>query len=322
MQRIQRLIPTTHCFRRTAAPSSLWNPVNSNSAVPTAAHTKYLTVTPLRFYASAGGAGKNSSKKSSPFKYSHPDSKSKNAVLSPSSIATGATATSAAPATTVAARESGSKMRRTTGSATNFSRTLAEIDVIFYEPPETLRKTFWLAYATAGLQLIFWGNVAQYAFTHYTDNPIFSATQPPPPPLPLPGTEGIESTEVPLAPLRTRIIISAGLVGTGLVIAFGICAIPWRYVTKLTLLRGGTQIRIETGRKFPQGYHRSYPIQDMQCRQQLLTNVGPQGTSPVKEGSSAHIMLGSKKERMAFFVDRRGSFKDAALWDKVFYRPY
>lgn len=99
----------------------------------------------------------------------------------------------------------------------------------FYEPPETLRKTFWLAYATAGLQLIFWGNVAQYAFTHYTDNPMFSSTQPPPPPLPLPGTEGIESVDVPLAPLRTRIIISAGLVGTGLVIAFGICAIPWRY---------------------------------------------------------------------------------------------
>ncbi|KAG0280868.1 hypothetical protein BGZ95_008295 [Linnemannia exigua] len=268
----------------------------------------------LRFYASAGGAGKSA------------DSKSKNAVFSPSSIATGATTASAAPATVVAARESASKIRKTAGSATNFSRTLADMcakqDVIFYEPPETLRKTFWLAYATAGLQLIFWGNVAQYAFTHYTDNPIFSSTQPPPPPLPLPGTEGIESTELPLAPLRTRIIISAGLVGTGLVIAFGICAIPWRYVTRLTLLRGGTQIRIETGRKFPQGYHRNYPIQDMQCRQQLVTHVGPQGTSPVKEGSSAHIMLGSKKERMAFFVDRRGSFKDAALWDKVFYRPY
>ncbi|KAI7820623.1 hypothetical protein BC939DRAFT_227443 [Gamsiella multidivaricata] len=198
----------------------------------------------------------------------------------------------------------------------------AKQDVQFYEPPATLHRTFLLAYATAGLQLIFWGNVAQYAFTHYTDNPIFSATQPPPPPLPLPGTEGIESTEVPLAPLRKRIIISAGLIGTGLVIAFGICAIPWRYVTKLTLLRGGTQVRIETGRKFPRGYHRVYPIQDMQCRQQLLTNVGPQGTSPVKEGSSSHIMLGSKKERMAFFVDRRGWFKDAAMWDKVFHRPY
>ncbi|KAG0291111.1 hypothetical protein BGZ96_005476 [Linnemannia gamsii] len=311
MQRIQRLIPTAHCFTRT--PTALWCQV-SPAVQPS---TTYSTA--LRFYAS--GPAKGNSKKSSPFKFSHPDSKSKNAVLSPSSLATGV-----APTATVAARESASKIRKTAGPATNFSRTLAEMcakqDVIFYEPPETLRKTFWLAYATAGLQLIFWGNVAQYAFTHYTDNPIFSATQPPPPPLPLPGTEGIESTDVPLAPLRTRIIISAGLVGTGLVIAFGICAIPWRYVTRLTLLRGGTQIRIETGRKFPQGYHRSYPIQDMQCRQQLLTHVGPQGTSPAKEGSSAHIMLGSKKERMAFFVDRRGSFKDAALWDKVFYRPY
>lgn len=195
-------------------------------------------------------------------------------------------------------------------------------DVVFYTPPETLKKTFWLAYATAGLQLIFWGNIAQYAFTHYTDNPMFSAAQPPPPPLPLPGTEGVESLDVPLAPLRTRILISAGLIGTGLVIAFGICAIPWRYVTQLTLLRGGTQVRIETGRKFPTGYHRVYPIQDMQCRQQLLTNVGPQGTSPIKEGSSAHVMLGSKKERMSFFVDRRGWFKDTKLWDKVFYRPY
>ncbi|KAF9151440.1 hypothetical protein BG015_006680 [Linnemannia schmuckeri] len=316
MQRIQRLIPITNCFRKTL--TSPWCQLNFT------APTTSVCTTALRFYAS--GAAKGNSKKSSPFKYSHPDSKSKNAVLSPSSLATGVTSAAPATATVVAARESASKIRRTAGSATNFSRTLAEMcakqDVIFYEPPETLRKTFWLAYATAGLQLIFWGNIAQYAFTHYTDNPMFSATQPPPPPLPLPGTEGIESTEVPLAPLRTRIIISAGLVGTGLVIAFGICAIPWRYVTRLTLLRGGTQIKIETGRKFPQGYHRSYPIQDMQCRQQLVTHVGPQGTSPAKEGSSAHIMLGSKKERMAFFVDRRGTFKDAELWDKVFYRPY
>ncbi|KAI8361952.1 hypothetical protein B0O80DRAFT_421554 [Mortierella sp. GBAus27b] len=185
-----------------------------------------------------------------------------------------------------------------------------------------LPKTFRLAYIAAGLQMVFWCNIAQYAFTHYTDSPIFSATQPPPPPLPLPGTEGIESTDVPLAPLRKRIIISAGLVGTGLVIAFGICAVPWRYVTKLSLLKGGTQVRIETGRKFPSGYHRLYPIQDLQCRQQLVTNVGPQGTSPIKDGSSTHIMLGSKNERMSFFIDRRGSFKDPTLWDAVFHRPY
>ncbi|KAF9354913.1 hypothetical protein BGX34_010755 [Mortierella sp. NVP85] len=198
----------------------------------------------------------------------------------------------------------------------------AKQDVTFYEPPPTMPKTFRLAYIAAGLQLVFWCNVAQYAFTHYTDNPIFSATQPPPPPLPLPGTEGIESTDLPLAPLRKRVIISGGLVGTGLVIAFGICAVPWRYVTKLTLLRGGTLVKIETGRKFPRGYHRVYPIQDLRCRQQLHTNVGPQGTSPIKEGSSAHVMLGSKNERMAFFIDRRGWFKDPALWDVVFHRPY
>ncbi|KAF9927384.1 hypothetical protein FBU30_003290 [Linnemannia zychae] len=313
MQRIQRIIPTAYCFRQTPStvPASLWRHVNS------VADTTYSTA--VRFYASGV------SKKSSPFKYSHPDSKSKNATLSPSSLVSGATPSVASGKAANKAKESVSKIKKTAGS-TNFSRSLAEMcaknDVVFYEPPETLRKTFWLAYATAGLQLIFWGNVAQYAFTHYTDNPIFSSTQPPPPPLPLPGTEGVESTEVPLAPLRKRVIISAGLIGTGLVIAFGICSIPWRYVTKLTLLRGGTQLRIETGRKFPKGYHRIYPIQDMQCRQQLVTNVGPQGVSPVKEGGSVHVMLGSKKERMAFFFDRRGDFKDPALWDKVFYRPY
>ncbi|KAF9965983.1 hypothetical protein BGZ70_003633 [Mortierella alpina] len=323
MNKTFSLFATTACFRRLPTTSSILGDVHSPCKAA------------FRHYASG-------SSRKSPFKYSHPDSKSKNATLSPSSLATSKKPTPApAPApsssssssvrtatpVTVAPRDAtGSRVRKTAGLTGNFSKTLAEMcakqDVIFYEPPETLRKTFWLAYATAGLQLIFWGNVAQYAFTHYTDNPMFSSTQPPPPPLPLPGTEGIEPVDVPLAPLRTRIIISAGLVGTGLVIAFGICAIPWRYVTKLTLLRGGTQIRIETGRKFPTGYHRSYPIQDMQCRQQLVTHVGPQGTSPVKEGSSAHIMLGSKKERMAFFVDRRGSFKDASLWDKVFYRPY
>ncbi|KAF8940954.1 hypothetical protein EDD21DRAFT_372714 [Dissophora ornata] len=308
MNRIQPLASIALCFRKIP---------NASTGLGLSHGSSFSS---FRFYASGGAS------KKSPFKYSHPDSKSKTAVPSPTSLATSAAPATATTATTVAARESGSKLKRGSGSATNFSRTLADMctkqDVLFYEPPATLHKTFLLAYVTAGLQLVFWGNVAQYAFTHYTDNPIFMATQPQPPALPLPGTEGIESTEVPLAPLRKRIIISAGLIGTGIVIAFGICAIPWRYVTKLTFLRGGTQVRIETGRKFPSGYHRVYPIQDMQCRQQLVTNVGPQGTSPVKEGSSAHIMLGSKKERMAFFVDRRGTFKDAPLWDKVFHRPY
>lgn len=115
MQRIQRLISTAHCFRRT--PASLWCQVNP-AVQPS---TTYSTA--LRFYAS--GAAKGNSKKSSPFKFSHPDSKSKNAVLSPSSLATGVAP--AAPAATVAARESASKIRKTAGSATNFSRTLAEM---------------------------------------------------------------------------------------------------------------------------------------------------------------------------------------------------
>lgn len=124
MQRIQRLIPTTHCFRRT--PTSLWFHVNSTP--PT---TSTYTST-LRFYASGAAKGSNNSKKSSPFKYSHPESKSKNAVLSPSSLTTGAT--SSAPAATVAARESVSKIRRTAGSTTNFSRTLAEMCAKQYVP--------------------------------------------------------------------------------------------------------------------------------------------------------------------------------------------
>ncbi|KAF8978417.1 hypothetical protein BGZ46_006483 [Entomortierella lignicola] len=276
---IQRLIPSTKFIFKKAVFAS---PI-SNAELGLASQS--ISTLKLRFY---------STTKKSPFKYSHPDSKSTTATPSPTSISTSAPATNTAA--TVAARESGSRVKRGGGSSTNFSRALAELcakqDVPFYLPPPTLNKTFTLAYLAAGLQLLFWGNIAQYAFTHYTDDPIFSATQPPPPPLPLPGTEGVESTDVPLAPLRKRIIISAGLIGTGVVIAFGICAVPWRYVTKLTLLRGGTQIKIETGRKFPKGYHRIYPIQDMQCRQQLVTNIGPQGTSPAKQGSSVHVMLG------------------------------
>ncbi|KAF9433813.1 hypothetical protein BGZ76_008948 [Entomortierella beljakovae] len=262
--------------------------------------------------------------KRSLFKYSRLDSKSTATKQSTSFFST-SSARSASPGTnpTVAARDSGSRVKRSSGSNPNFSRVLADLcakqDVPFYLPPPTLNKTFTLAYLAAGLQFIFWGNIAQYAFTHYTDDPIFTST---PPPLPLPGTEGVESVDVPLAPLRKRIIITAGLIGTGVVIAFGICAIPWRYVTRLTILRGGTQIKIETGRKIPQGYHRIYPIQDMQCRQQLVTNIGPQGTMPLKDGNSMHVMLGSKKERMAFFVDRRGSFRDPALWDSIFHKPY
>ncbi|KAG0236178.1 hypothetical protein BGW41_000539 [Actinomortierella wolfii] len=252
----------------------------------------------------------NASKRS-PFKYSHPESK--NASVSPSSLVGKA---STAPA----------DARSKKGAASNISRQLAEMcakeDVVMYTPPESLKKVFWIAYSAAGLQLIFWINTAQYAFTHYTDNPLFSATQPEPPALPVPGTEGVESTEVPLAPLRKRIMISVGLVGTGLVIAFGICAVPWRYVTKLTFLKGGTTIRIQTGRTFPKGYHREYPIKDMVSRQQLVTGVGPEGRSPAKAGGSTHLLLGSEKERMSFFIDRRGTFKDPVMWDKLFYKPY
>ncbi|KAG0256242.1 hypothetical protein DFQ27_005809 [Actinomortierella ambigua] len=253
----------------------------------------------------------NTSKRS-PFKYSHPEAK--NASVSPSSLVDGA------PTSAIA----GGRTKK--GAALNASRQLAEMcakeDVVMYTPPESLKKVFWIAYSAAGLQLIFWINTAQYAFTHYTDNPIFSTTQPDPPALPIPGSEGIESTEVPLAPLRKRVMISVGLVGTGLVIAFGICAVPWRYVTKMTFLKGGTTIRIQTGRTFPKGYYREYPIKDMVSRQQLVTGVGPEGRSPPKAGGSTHLLLGSEKERMSFFIDRRGSFKDPNMWDKLFYKPY
>ncbi|KAF9974611.1 hypothetical protein BGZ73_001980 [Actinomortierella ambigua] len=253
----------------------------------------------------------NASKRS-PFKYSHPESK--NPKLSPSSLVDGASSSTQSSA------------RGKKGAALNASRQLAEMcakeDVVMYTPPESLKKVFWIAYSAAGLQLIFWINTAQYAFTHYTDNPIFSATQPEPPSLPLPGTEGVESTEMPLAPLRKRVMISVGLVGTGLVIAFGICAVPWRYVTKMTFLKGGTTIRIQTGRTFPKGYYREYPIKDMVSRQQLVTGVGPEGRSPPKAGGSTHLLLGSEKERMSYFIDRRGHFKDPGMWDKLFYKPY
>lgn len=90
MNRIQQHIPSLLGIHRTTA--------------------SRIQIQPLRFYA----------KKASPFKYSHPESKSKSATLSPSSLATSAPAS-------VGAREVASTTSRRTGGSANFSRQLADM---------------------------------------------------------------------------------------------------------------------------------------------------------------------------------------------------
>ncbi|KAI8089630.1 uncharacterized protein BX664DRAFT_262008 [Halteromyces radiatus] len=76
-------------------------------------------------------------------------------------------------------------------------KTLQSRDVIFYQAPPNVNRTFFFMYISAGVQLLFWGNLAKNA-------PMI------------------------LAPQGKRMVIAGGLVTVGLGVAAAMCTYPWR----------------------------------------------------------------------------------------------
>ncbi|KAI7904739.1 uncharacterized protein BX663DRAFT_503383 [Cokeromyces recurvatus] len=84
-------------------------------------------------------------------------------------------------------------------------------DVVLYQAPSGVKQKFTWLYISAGVQLIFWGNLASLAYVAYSVKD---------------GEE--EDAPIVLGPKGERIAIAGGLVAVGVGIASLMCIYPWR----------------------------------------------------------------------------------------------
>ncbi|KAI8384836.1 transmembrane protein 223-domain-containing protein [Radiomyces spectabilis] len=203
--------------------------------------------------------------------------------------------------------------RAYTSSATASSKTLLQTnkqlkqtlqgrDILFYQAPAGVKRTFFFMYISAGVQLLFWGNLASLAYVTYSQKS---------------GDE--EDAPVVLAPKYKRVAIAGGLVAVGIGIATLMCVYPWRYVDQLWLLKGGQHVRLVTHAKLPSHRSREYPIQQLYSKQKIFTGVGPTGTDALGQTTSSSVFLRAKGERLGYTLDRKGKFTDSRLFDGLWY---
>ncbi|KAI8072230.1 uncharacterized protein B0P05DRAFT_588916 [Gilbertella persicaria] len=92
----------------------------------------------------------------------------------------------------------------------HLKQALDRKDVVFYEAPRGVKRTFFWMYISAGVQLLFWGNLANLAYVSY-------------------AVKENEDAPAVLAPQGKRLAIAGGLVAAGVGIASFMCLYPWRY---------------------------------------------------------------------------------------------
>ncbi|KAM3587091.1 hypothetical protein VKS41_002133 [Umbelopsis sp. WA50703] len=176
-------------------------------------------------------------------------------------------------------------------------------DVILYEAPPSAQRTFLFMYISAGVQLLFWGNLASLAYVSY-------------------GTKETQAENSPyvLAPKSKRIGIASALCAVGVGISAAMCLYPWRYINRLWLLKGGSIARFETCAKGIASHKvREFPVSNLNISQRVFTGVGPKGTDAINS-SSSHIFLRPTRARMGYILDRKGQFRDPKLFDGIFHR--
>ncbi|KAI8988895.1 transmembrane protein 223-domain-containing protein [Pilobolus umbonatus] len=180
-------------------------------------------------------------------------------------------------------------------------------DVVFYSAPDNVKRTFTWMYISAGVQLLFWGNLASLAYVSYTVKD---------------GEE--EDAPIVLAPKEKRVGIAAGLVAVGVGIASFMCLYPWRYIDKLILLKGATTVKLVTHARLIQSQKaKLYPIEQLYCKQKVFTGAGTKGTDPIGSVSnSSHIFLNARGEKIAYMLDRKGTFMDSKLFDGLWYNSH
>ncbi|KAI9268267.1 transmembrane protein 223-domain-containing protein [Phascolomyces articulosus] len=178
-------------------------------------------------------------------------------------------------------------------------------DVVFYQAPEGVKRMFMFMYISAGVQLMFWGNLASLAYVSYTKK-----------------ESDAEDAPIVLAPKGQRMAIAGGMISIGIGIATVMCLYPWRYIDKLILLRGANRVKLVTHARFIDSHkYKEYPIDQLYCKQKVFTGLGPSGKDPLGKTNSSHIFLRAQGERMAYMLDRKGKFTDVKLFDGLWYNP-
>ncbi|KAI8390274.1 transmembrane protein 223-domain-containing protein [Blakeslea trispora] len=186
----------------------------------------------------------------------------------------------------------------------HLKQALERKDVVFYEAPKGVKRTFFWMYVSAGVQLMFWGNLAHLAYVSY-------------------AVKESEEEDAPavLAPQGKRLAVAGGLVTVGVAIASFMCLYPWRYIDQLILLKGAQRVKLVTHARWIESQKfKEYPIEQLYCRQKVFTGVGKNGTDAIgTKASSSHIFLNARGERMAYMLDRKGSFMDSKLFDGLWF---
>ncbi|KAI9496607.1 transmembrane protein 223-domain-containing protein [Zychaea mexicana] len=178
-------------------------------------------------------------------------------------------------------------------------------DVVFYQAPDGVKRMFMFMYISAGVQLLFWGNLASLAYVSYSKK-----------------ESNAEDAPIVLAPKGQRMAIAGGLVSIGVGIATFMCIYPWRYIDKLILLRGANRVRLVTHARFMDSHkYKEYPIDQLYCKQKVFTGLGTKGVDPLGKTNSSHIFLRAQGERIAYMLDRKGKFTDVKLFDGLWYNP-
>ncbi|ORY76651.1 hypothetical protein BCR37DRAFT_389359 [Protomyces lactucae-debilis] len=175
-------------------------------------------------------------------------------------------------------------------------------------------------YASAAINLIFWGNLATWVFMDYAvKKPESTSTA-------IVQDGETLASEYERAPLRTRILYATGLGGLGLAISTGFLLVSKRVVRRIDLMPGGTHVKLFTGFRNPAS---TLPLQanlpktatpviaegstggshialtDLMLRKALFTGAGP---NQAYSESGSYTQLLRKGQLIGYLLDRRGSF--------------
>lgn len=88
------------------------------------------------------------------------------------------------------------------------------------------------------------------------------------------------------------------------------------------LLKGGQRVQLVTHalKYFRSHKLREYPIDQLYCKQKVFTGVGKTGNDAIgTKANSSHIFLRAQNEKIAYMLDRKGSFMDSKLFDGLWY---
>lgn len=87
------------------------------------------------------------------------------------------------------------------------------------------------------------------------------------------------------------------------------------------MLKGAQKVKLVTHARFIQSHKfKEYPIDQLYCKQKVYTGIGKNGTDVIgTKANSTHIFLAAKGEKMAYMLDRKGTFTDSKLFDGLWF---